>query len=72
MVIKCHAFNIEQIQSAHNGTSNERLNVSSASPTFKKPNWNVKEQANQRRNPLQGPIKSNIQHEAEDGKFSHV
>ncbi|XP_053198328.1 DNA endonuclease RBBP8 [Scomber japonicus] len=60
-----------KIQSAHNGTLKERLNVSSASPTFKKPNWNVKEQANQRRNPLQGPNKSNIQHEAEDAEKKH-
>ncbi|XP_062297902.1 DNA endonuclease RBBP8 isoform X1 [Scomber scombrus] len=60
-----------KIQSAHNGTSNERLNVSSASPTFKKPNWNVKDQANRTRNPLQGLNKSNIQHEAEDAEKKH-
>lgn len=63
------SFNTAQVQSAQSGTLNERVSVSSASPTFKKPHGNVKERANQSRNALKDMNKSNFQHETEDGKF---
>ncbi|XP_044196107.1 DNA endonuclease RBBP8 isoform X2 [Thunnus albacares] len=58
-----------KVQSAQNGTFSERPNISCASPTFKKPNGNVRERANQRRNPLQDL--NNVQHDAEDAERKH-
>ncbi|XP_022609835.1 DNA endonuclease RBBP8 [Seriola dumerili] len=60
-----------KVQAAQNGTSSQRLNVSCASPAFKKPNGKVKgegEGDGKKRHPLHDLNASHDQHEAEKGK----
>ncbi|KAM7390713.1 hypothetical protein PAMA_008754 [Pampus argenteus] len=60
-----------KVQSSQNGTLKEIPDISCASPTFKKPNGNIKERANQKRNPLQDLNASHVQHDAEDAERKH-